>query len=204
MFTILTEIAVNTLIPAFWVAVAIGFTRFVRGRYAWFESLLLSVGFAVGQIRILGGWPWPPTETAQALVFLVLVGGAVRHLSAAMQAGVAFGILQVGLYFVLVPIWPESKTSVGQQVLMANGALAVIFAVSARVPARLLGGGLTVAAGMIGAMILSKGSTSLAMSAWLVASMTAVETLASRPENSPRTVAPAALILLALEAYNYV
>ena len=139
------------------------------------DALWFAVAFAYGQTQVIGALPWPPTETSHALVGLGFAGLA----GAAWPRGrivAALVVLNIGMYFVLGPLVQDGGLVVAVQWGLAHGLLGLLVWVARR-PSRWTGAGLALTAAILGAGILSGGSTSLAMTAWLLASLTAVRWL---------------------------
>ncbi len=170
------------------------------------EGAALAVCFAGGQIRILGDFPWPPAETAHALVPLTFIAVVPRRRPEATWVA-AYAVLNIGAYFALHPLLESALMTVVIQVSLAQVVLGVALSVTGQLPPSLVAAVTIIGLLGLGAVLIDAGSTSLAMTAWLLTSLTGGQAIISRMLRRPadyRTLQPAFAILLTMELMNFV
>ncbi len=215
MDTLIGEIALTVGVPT------VGFAMLSATSRRWLcagtgpvaDAIWFALSFAGGQMKILGAGPWPLADSGHALVGLAFVGvwGAALP-SRRLVAG--FIVLNVGLYCLFRPLVAEFALSVVLQWGLAQALFGLLFGVARR---RYPGRGLVLAAfaAAFGWVILNTGSTTLAMTAWLLAGLTAGRWVASRwARTAPghpdlgsaddASLWPAFVVLFGFELYNYV
>ena len=205
MDTIVREVILSSLGPAvLFVASVIAARRVLDGSAHSFraERALFALAFAAGQFRILGELSWPPVETSQSLpylAFFAVVSGADS------RASMAFLVLNVGAYFALHPIWAESAVSATGQWAIAQVSLWAALGAFARVPPAAPGWLFAGLFAALGVVFVASASTSLAMTAFLLANLSAAQAILWRPWMPPVSIIqPVFVLLLSLELYNYV
>ena len=201
MATLAVEVFWSVALPA--LAYAAGLFAVARGliRGRFMPALLIAGLFAAGQAYIVGDAPFPPLETAHAVVYLGFV--QLLHTRRDGFEWATLAALQVGLYFVLSPLVASAPGAVFAQATVANAVVIAALRSGLTHPAFIAAA--AVATGTLGIIILSSGSTSLALTAGLTAALT-LTALAFRTHVPLRLGwwAVALPTLLALEAYNYV
>ena len=208
MEVIARQIVLSSVGPAaVFVAVALALRVVLSSRSRdVVHGAVFAVCFAWGQVRIIGELPWPPIETSHALVVLAF-GAVAGRMRRSTRIAVAFLILNVGCYFALYPLVESAPRTVIVQWLIAQLALAAALAIGARMPGPAFSIGVLVATLLLGIVMLDSGSTSLAMTSWLIGAMTVGEGIVSRvrlTSTNDRVVQPVFVILLIMELVNYV
>ncbi|MEL6195736.1 MAG: hypothetical protein AAFQ77_01615 [Myxococcota bacterium] len=212
MGAVLIELFLNTAVPAFAFAALVLVRRYVAPRMIVADAIGFALCFAAGQRGILGELPWPPMETTHALLFLVAVS-PLREAAAPRESRWpslvgTFAVLNIGLYYALYPLFETEAVSVVIQVVLGNALAAVSFRALDSIPERLRPMPLIVSAGMLGPILLLNGSTSLAMTAFLLSGLCAVSWVATgfslKRSIDLRLVGVSTPVLLLSELYNYV
>ena len=204
MGTIVRELIFSSLGPAVLFVASVIAARRVLDGSALFraERALFALAFTVGQFRILGKLSWPPVETTQSLpylAFFAVVSGAKS------RASIAFLVLNVGAYFALHPIWADSVVSATGQWAIAQVSLWAALGAFARVPPAAQGWLVASVFAALGVVFVASASTSLAMTAFLLANLSAAQAVLRRPSMpAVSTVQPVFMLLLCFELYNYV
>ena len=120
---------------------------------------------------------------------------------------VAYAVLNIGVYFALYPLFTTALTTVVLQAIVAQLALALALWSAARLPSSAVTVATVAGLMSLGMVLIESGSTSLAMTAWLLAALTAGEAVVCHVRRRPpdhRFLQPAFAILLTMELVNYV
>ena len=208
MEVIARQVIVSAVLPAVvYVAVGLGLRVVLSARARdGAQAVIFATCFAWGQVRNVGEVPWPPLETAHGFVYLVFAAVAGRT-QRSTRIAVTFFILNVGSYLALYPLVESAPRTVILQWLGAQVTLGVAMALGARMLPMVYSVGTILVTAVLGAVMLDSGSTSLAMTSWLLGGMTAADVVVSRfrqTSTNDRVVQPVFIILLVMELINYV
>lgn len=213
MASLAYEVLLSTALPALAFALAAAMRRVLLPRQPWLDAVAFAAAYAAGQVRVLGALPWPPRETLHGLPYLGLVLPALavsaregdRRKPWITCLGTAL-VLNVGLYLALYPRF--GTVSCILQWALGHGVVAASFAAWPRLPRRVRPlPWIAISAGL-GAWSLAAGSTSLAMSAVLLAAMASAEHAVGQGLRGKgvdqRPLLLSVPVLLFAELYNYV